>query len=802
MFIILLYGFRYCIQSLKDNNIYIHLFSSNWSSILKKYFIPGNHCQDDLHLFSLFDIEEHFSKYPSDKGCYVCSCGYYYSIDPCGFPNKEQFSNCPKCKKVIGYNVNNNTNKLEYCIENRIGHYRIFKNDDDKNYEMNKNNITDNMVHNKSYNQYINDIIKPILEKEKPGLNKIKKELFLSTPKKIRNLSKIGYRLLNFIIYSHLFFANCLEFITNDELKKYFLVEDMTCLEIIEKNWSLLKEALYEKSINSIEIFMNLIFQELSISFNECKSFETLEERNEFEIRVDTIIKKSIENYNTYKEIYIKENFKELKLENENIKVIVNEMIEPEKYTEKYPLFKYFMLTKYPNLTDFMNKKLEIGNEIFRYKNVKSKIKNLFDINEFCNYMIDSYSFKISREAANNNPLKDIQKEDFPEEQYAKFLTAWENIYRDVQNFKGEEANIIKLSDEEKLIKFLNDDKDKNILSAYQYFIYKQNSFLQPIYDIISLNGILHFYANTLKNIIPIQEAKLNNILSFDDINIETIIYKCSKRNILKENGKIDYFNYNEFIYDFQSIEKELGELILPGKYLFDENKLRYVSFWFEGNTDIFINFNEQYKQIKLDEKCENQLNEHFDNIDTINDIKRILSFFQSLIYFLNNNKYDEDESIIKILNQNEVFKKENIVYEFFNEHHNFKAKHLLNIFLYVENLFFEKIEEFIQEDNKSLEDLDKDNDCLTNIIKKIDLSSALKKYISRYLINKNYVNNNLNRNLSLELTKAELWNVNETKFNEIRDILNGEFDKLNITIKETISLYEFVKANKEVSNA
>ena len=489
-------------------------------------------------------------------------------------------------------------------------------------------------------------------------------------------------------------------------------------------------------------------------------------------------------------------------------------MVEPQKYTKNNPYYKYFMLTKYPDKNDFLNKKKEIGDEIFRYKypltsqylsdeNNKNKIKNLLEINDFCNYMIDSYSFKISREKANEACLNDEIKDGFPEDQADKFLKAWENIYADVQNFKGDTTNIIKLSKNDKLIKFLNDDKDKNILSAYQYFINYQNSFLQPIYNVISLNGILHFYANTLKNRIPIQEAKSYNILSFDNVNLEKIIYKYSKRNILKENEKIDYFNYNSFIYDFYSIEKELGELILQGKFLFDENKIRYTSFWFEGSTDIFNNFCVVYKQIELEEEEENQLKAFFDDINDIEEIKKILSFFQSFIYYLNNNKYEEDESIKTILENEDYFKKEDKILKFFNEHPNFKVNQILNIFLYLENLFFDNIKESIENNNNLPEDLDDDfdKDCLKNSIKEFDLSTALRRYISRYLIDENYVSNNLDRNLSLELSRYELWNENETKFNEIKDILNGKFGNLNLTIKDTLSLYKFINEDKEDSD-
>jgi hypothetical protein len=53
----------------------------------------------------------------------------------------------------------------------------------------------------------------------------------------------------------------------------------------------------------------------------------------------------------------------------------------------------------------------------------------------------------------------------------------------------------------------------------------------------------------------------------------------------------------------------------------------------------------------------------------------------------------------------------------------NFKVNQLLNIFLYLylENLFFDRMEESIKEDNNLLvnEEYDKNEECLKDIIKK-----------------------------------------------------------------------------------
>ena len=77
-----------------------------------------------------------------------------------------------------------------------------------------------------------------------------KKEKFLRDDKKIRNLSEVSYRLLNYILYSHLFFARI--FTNLESFDKYKPTERG---EIINESFELLKYELSKKGINSIEIF-------------------------------------------------------------------------------------------------------------------------------------------------------------------------------------------------------------------------------------------------------------------------------------------------------------------------------------------------------------------------------------------------------------------------------------------------------------------------------------------------------------------------------------------------------------------
>jgi hypothetical protein len=103
----LLYGFRFCISTLNNDRnekfLYRTLLQKDNNDAIKSCYIPGCDIKEDLHLETLETIELHFRLYQDACGCYVCSCGYYYNIDPCGFPTRNRTSDCPVCHKKIGY---------------------------------------------------------------------------------------------------------------------------------------------------------------------------------------------------------------------------------------------------------------------------------------------------------------------------------------------------------------------------------------------------------------------------------------------------------------------------------------------------------------------------------------------------------------------------------------------------------------------------------------------------------------------------------------------------------------------------
>ena len=105
---------------------------------------------------------------------------------------------------------------------------------------------------------------------------------------------------MNYIAYSFLFFGYCAGNIPENDLKKY-LIKDLTILKIIEINWNILTEELKKKSINSTQIFMNMIFKKLCSLLNECKYLKKPEERELFENKVEKLIEECIKDYQSYK---------------------------------------------------------------------------------------------------------------------------------------------------------------------------------------------------------------------------------------------------------------------------------------------------------------------------------------------------------------------------------------------------------------------------------------------------------------------------------------------------------------------
>ena len=808
--------------------------------------IPGIDYKEDTHLKYLDEIKNHFLEQPEDFGCYVCNCGFYYCIGRCGFPTKGHTFNCLECNAKCGYGPKVVPGGApNHGMAVRKGHYRIYKDQAHKDRQVKERwKDPDANIPNIFYDNYIKEVIEPIRRKNSTfGFNVINKDYFKNQDKNIRQLSNIGYRLLNFISYCHLFYSFCIGNINLEELNKC-LINGCNILEIIEIDWNLLKESLQQKNIGSIQIFLNMIFKDLSKLLKSYKITKNDLDRENFEIQVEDLIKKTLEKYPEYSKIYIEENKKQSDSDIKSLKTLVTELIHPssDSYSEKeYPMFKYFNYAKYKSEEDMMKKmnnkkKYPLISQFLKGIEDLEKLEYLPAFNRFTNYMVDYYSFKISREDARTRVLKEeeIYKEKGFKDKFKGFVDAWNHIKKEAIKYqcRPDMQEKEQFSEKDTLINFLNNAGElyngMYLAAACQNFISWQNTFLNKIIEANMFTGILHNYINSLSIKIPVQEAKNAQIIlikeRFNKYNkngkyndFKDVIYAFSERNIFGKNGRINYSDYNSFVYDYDRIEEELGKIILPGVCLFDaEDKLNFVTYWGEvfrgGNTEIIIKFYDKYPQKDLDMKEKQEIIDYIKymnkNKATKNkyDFKNFFASLQLLLFYLTEKGVmNVTEKISNVIKNAPGYLKlsDDCKNFFYKEGENFTLIKLMNLFFFFEHLCFEDFAETLQPEYKKpipedlktkiIEKLLKQKDEF-NPISTQDLAAATRRMISRYLSGNLQVTDFKEDNsLAGQIWRMELW---EEKIGKLDNLMTLVFDKmkgLNVTLGQAYEFYKII---------
>ena len=831
----MLYGLKFCAQSLLKINdeeqkyFYASLISDKVSEVINGSYIPGNNAEKNKQLETLKSLKYCLYNSNSDTGYYVCSCGYLYSIGPCGFPTEEHSSKCPDCGKPIGYGKRKVETKgaINHGMVIRDGHYRIFKNLEQKKEQMSRWGDVDENIPNRTLEQYQEEVMNSMKILSKKGIFKDTKSDFLDKNKSIRKMSKISYRLLNFILFNHLFFSNCLEYISDEDLENNFLIDEMNCLEIIQSNWNLLEEALKENNLSSIQAFMNIIFKDLSELISNCQIIEDETKLIEFEEKVEKIVESTIKKYPEYYEKYKEMNMGLDLIDQKDIKVIINETYPPipPTYPEnEYPLLKYFMYTQYKidfkkyleQEEDYLNK-YPLLNCYLNGQKEQKYIKYLPAFNEFTNSMVEKFSYHISREDAKNIDLN--KSERFDDKKFNNFIKSWDKIYKYATKYKcRDDMKPKKLKAEDKLIYFLNDDNELGygmyMAAACQNFISWQNEFLQPIIESATFNGNLHYYIENMKKKVPVQEANTNQILNIDDCfkhseykDFDDLVYTFTKRDIYY-NDKINYQQYNKFKFDFSMIEGELGKLILPEKCLFEnEDKLNFVIFWGEGfrggQSDTIVKFYDKYPQVDLSEEERKQIHSSLLKIfkSNNNDFKSFFGSMQLLMFYLSNNIVPDKDINSIIKNRPDYIRLDSNYIRFFSEK-NFNINKFMNIFFYTEHLSFNELSKTIQtEYKKQIED-----NIIVDIKKELeiniendklpwkDLAAAVRRFISRYLVGDRQTTDvNENSELIYQLSRKDLWEEKYGKLDNLDQLISAKMNKFKIKVGQAFSFYEII---------
>ena len=277
------------------------------------------------------------------------------------FYDKEKFTKVLKPKLLIKEKDNHINGfiyllyGMRYCFQslekkNKNFYFSLLQNEIPKD---NINNIPGAMIM-ENKNEIIEEKLKSFELKFNDDFN-----AFYSY--KYKNLLEIRYMILNFILCSYLFFVDC-KGEKEKELKALNIIPDnFSYIENMKGNFDLLSERLKIESVDSIEIFMNLIFDNLSNLIVNSGSFKTEKEKIELENSVDKILLDSIYNFHSYKSEYIMENYELLKKENiDKNYLIVKELTPLSELNDD--IYRYFMLDKIQiNEKNFENYIFQVG---------------------------------------------------------------------------------------------------------------------------------------------------------------------------------------------------------------------------------------------------------------------------------------------------------------------------------------------------------------------------------------------------------------------------------------------------------
>ena len=726
------------------------------------------------------------------------------------------YHNCQLLKKFLNFNIKpceigeNLSRILNDCLLGKINNYSI--------NELLEKNIFD--IYSFLFMNYFAktpSILKNYIE------NKTNEKDISKYPKLVQNLNNENEYNINILFdLSFDIFKDCLNFL--------YKLNDLR-----EGNYNLAK--LY--SISYISVYLSKL---VNISLNQKKIISLIEDifklikddKNKLNQTIivyiiklfynSTIVNRNFDKLFEIKFTDLGYNFIENMLNDKSSKITILREIIEEKNSQKSEIFKnypYLNYFTYPiNILNHFKEQLKSDKDfinkfplIYIYFE-KINDKKFYMLNylekyiEFCNFMLENYSFQIEREKAKERKLRDenIFKCSNKDKKniFNDFFKCWDKIKEYATKYKSNKMEVKALNENDSLAYYLNDNNELGygmyIAAGYEFFINLQNEFLNLIIEHGKDKPYLQIYFDNMKNKIPIYEANNYHILNIDDLNE----YKDFKDLINTFSKRINSY---ELEFDFQSIEEELAKIILPGKCLFkDENNLNFIKYldelFINENRNLLSIFEKKYsiEELTKSEKIqiyENIKNDHFD----ISTYEKLYSYTLLFINHLINNNCNEEQEITEI---NDEFRNlYNYTYNvpFSSFFKDLKIKKIISAFLFIEyhcfDIFNKKIkDEFKMEINGNIKN--KINERILN--NKIDnikeIARAVRRFISRYLFPKSNINPN--EKLIEHLKRFDLWAHNLRK-KEILEKIIDSICEFNLSVGQATKFYEIIKQYDEM---
>jgi len=464
-----------------------------------------------------------------------------------------------------------------------------------------------------------------------------------------------------------------------------------------------------------------------------------------------------------------------------------------------------------------------INNEILK-KRIEL-MKDLPTINKLCNKMIDYVSFKYSREEAKKILIKDeIIDEEINDELLNKFVLIYKKIRPYIKQEGCHEFGDLYQELDNNNLYLSNVCVDSGemgfglvLLAMYKDMADWQNSFID--YVINSPNVYLKNYKDLFNSKIMIQDCEEENILNLPSLDNN----KNKDMNLMEIVINNSFRKDNEVIYDYDEIENELASFILPKikSFNLEFRKVIYQYECFVGDrSSIIISFIEKYQQRELNNKeliyvikyiMENGKNDKLKIKNLLFSLQILIDIVMDFSPNINITLYSFTQGIENAQNIElikEFFKviKENMENDNIIVDGYFTINCLINLIDIVELFCWDIIKNNL--DTKYLEDIDenikmqfdsfyhnniKEEENHNIMIKKIDLCSAIRKFISRYLSGKSEENLNPKNKLKNYLSNVELWPIDYNETEVIEEEINQIFGKEEVELAQAMKLFDYL---------
>ena len=687
-FEIILHSLRFVLQSsqFNENNFYNNLISEQSKDYIDNNYIPGALPFNNLVINSYYTLNE-LLRIPqgSEKtGFYVCTCGQWYTLGNCTCPSGTFPCNNKNCKLQIS----GEGHKLLGKEAGQTDHWRVILTEEDKNVTYwSQKEIAAGKIPCIFLEEYKKRYVDKYLTQQPKGITKEEPVYFMNRYNQVRTLDELSFRILNYLLYSHLFFSNLLGYLSDENLNLYTHGE-FTCIRLVEKNWEIIQTILTEKGINNIKIFMNIIFDKIKELMKNIEDMSTIEKRQEFETNIKEYIDQLINNQELYTSEESKYNECNEKIKGSNPQSLIE--IISENYSpfsdlynkEEYPNLGLFLLSKYPDIKELetcLGKKKDytknycLLNQVLICNEDYGLIENVVNINKLVNLLYKKYNNKIERDKAKTKKILECfdeneNLEDIKKNILTPYINSWNNIKAKCTNYLCRPTMpVLTITMENTLNNFLPDDGElyggMYLASAYKFFIDSQNEFVKTVIKSIGPDSLLRSYLSQLNQEIHVHEANEEDVVKINSASLKSVkdmIFQYSMRDIFK-NGKIDFKEFKKSIkFDFDSIENELARKILPGVKLFVSQEtnepIQFISYLYEtfrsNRSSIITNYNLKYPPRILTTKEEELLYSFIKEkkAKKQNFYVDVLASCQILIDFIQKENFNKNKSIVSVI--------------------------------------------------------------------------------------------------------------------------------------------------------